>query len=74
LIVTDHTELARALEHHISIVWSDAECRIHAPLISGRLHSAFTAVGYDVVLLDGQSGSCFSGARRQTRRRRLRHS
>ncbi|HEY0681896.1 MAG TPA: protein kinase [Steroidobacter sp.] len=55
LIVTDHTELARALEHHISIVWSDAECRIHAPLISGRLHSAFTAVGYDAVLLDGRS-------------------
>ncbi|MBM0107001.1 protein kinase [Steroidobacter sp. S1-65] len=55
LIVTDHTELARALEHHISIVWSDAECRIHAPLISGRLHSAFTAAGYDAVLLDGRS-------------------
>lgn len=55
LIVTDHTELARALEHHISIVWSDAECRIHAPLISGRLHSAFTAVGYDAVVLDGRS-------------------
>lgn len=52
LIVTDHTELARALEQHISIVWSDAECRVHAPLISGRLHSAFTAVGYDAVLLD----------------------
>src|SRR5690606_39841279 len=52
LIVTDHTELARALEHHISIVWPDAECRVHAPLISGRLHSAFTAVGFDAVLLD----------------------
>ncbi|HEY0939576.1 MAG TPA: protein kinase [Steroidobacter sp.] len=52
LIITDHTELARALEHHISIVWPDAECRVHAPLISGRLHSAFTAVGYDAVLLD----------------------
>lgn len=52
LIITDHIDLARALEHHISIVWSDAECRIHAPLISGRLHSAFTAVGYDAVLLD----------------------
>lgn len=52
LIVTDHTELARALEHHISIVWPDAECRVHAPMISGRLHSAFAAVGYDAVLLD----------------------
>jgi hypothetical protein len=55
MIVTDHTELARALEHHISIVWPDAECRVHAPLISGRLHSGFTAVGYDAVLLDGRS-------------------
>lgn len=55
MIVTDHTELARALEQHISIVWSDAECRVHAPLISGRLHSAFAAVGYDAVLLDGRS-------------------
>lgn len=52
LIVTDHTEFARALEHHVSIVWSDAECRVHAPMISGRLHSAFTAAGYDAVLLD----------------------
>jgi hypothetical protein len=55
MIVTDHTELARALEHHISIVWPDAECRVHAPLLSGRLHSGFTAVGYDAVLLDGRS-------------------
>jgi thiamine kinase-like enzyme len=55
MIVTDHTDLARALEHHISIVWPDAECRVHAPLISGRLHSAFRAVGYDAVLLDHRS-------------------
>lgn len=52
LIVTDHTELGRALEQHASIVWPDAECRIHAPLQSGRLHSGFNAVGYDVVVLD----------------------
>jgi eukaryotic-like serine/threonine-protein kinase len=55
MIVTDHTELARSLEHHISIVWSDAECRVHAPLISGRFHSAFRAFGYDAVLLDHRS-------------------
>jgi eukaryotic-like serine/threonine-protein kinase len=55
MIVTDHTDLARALEQHISIVWSDAECRVHAPLVSGRLHSAFRAIGYDVVLLDHRS-------------------
>jgi len=52
LIITDHTELGRALEQHVSIVWPDAECRVHAPLQSGRLHSAFTAVGYDAVVLD----------------------
>jgi DNA-binding response OmpR family regulator len=52
MIITDHTELGRALEHHVSIVWPEAECRIHAPSHSGRLHSAFTAVGYDAVLLD----------------------
>lgn len=55
MIVTDHTELARALEQHISIVWSDAECRVHAPLLSGRMHSAFRAFGYDAVLLDDRS-------------------
>lgn len=55
LIITDHTELARSLEQHISIVWPDAECRVHAPIISGRLHSAFTAVGFDAVLLDDRS-------------------
>ena len=52
MIITDHTELGRALEHHITIIWPEAECRVHAPLASGRLHSAFTALGYDAVLLD----------------------
>jgi tRNA A-37 threonylcarbamoyl transferase component Bud32 len=52
LIVTDQTSFARALEQHVSIVWPEAECRIHAPLQSGRLHSAFAALGYDGVLLD----------------------
>ena len=52
MIITDHTELGRALEHHVTIIWPEAECRVHAPLVSGRLHSAFTALGYDAVLLD----------------------
>jgi hypothetical protein len=52
LIVTDHTELGRAIEQHVSIIWPAAECRIHAPLQSGRLHSGFNAIGYDVVVLD----------------------
>jgi eukaryotic-like serine/threonine-protein kinase len=52
LIISDHTPLARSLEQHLSIVFADAACRIHAPKHSGRLHSAFTAVGYDAVVLD----------------------
>lgn len=52
LIVTDQTSLARALEQHVSIIWPEAVCRIHAPLHSGRLHPAFSAIGYDAVLLD----------------------
>ncbi|HEY5809130.1 MAG TPA: protein kinase [Povalibacter sp.] len=52
LIISDHTELGRALEHHVTAIWPEAECRVHAPLVSGRLHSAFTALGFDVVMLD----------------------
>lgn len=52
LIVTDHTELGRAIEQHVSVIWPAAECRIHAPLQSGRLHSGFAAIGYDAVMLD----------------------
>lgn len=52
LIVTDHAELARALEHHVTTIWPDAECRSHAPAIQGPLHPGFTALGYDAVLLD----------------------
>lgn len=52
LIITDQTELGRALEHHVSIIWPDAECRLHVPQQSGRLHSGFTAAGYDAVILD----------------------
>lgn len=36
----------------MSIIWPAAECRIHAPLQSGRLHSGFSAIGYDAVVLD----------------------
>jgi eukaryotic-like serine/threonine-protein kinase len=52
LIVCDHTKLARALEHHVSIVWAEAECRVYSPRTSGHLHSAFTGMGFDAVLLD----------------------
>lgn len=52
LIITDHSELGRALEHHASAVWPETECRIHAPIVSGRFHSGFTALGFDAVILD----------------------
>lgn len=52
LILTDQTSFGRALEHHVSIVWPHAECRLHSPLESGPLHPAFAAIGYDSVLLD----------------------
>ncbi len=52
LILTDQSDFARALEQHVSIIWPEAECRVHSPLQSGRLHPAFTAAGYDAVLLD----------------------
>jgi len=52
LVITDQTDLGRAIEQHVSIVWPAAECRIHSPRASGRLHSAFTALGYDAVALD----------------------
>ncbi len=52
MIISDHTEFARALEQHVSVVWPDAECRVHSPLVSGRFHRAFTALGYDTVVLD----------------------
>ncbi len=52
LIITDQTNFARALEHHVSIIWSDAECRIHSPRHSGGFHPAFSATAFDAVLLD----------------------
>jgi len=52
LIITDHTSLARALEHHLSIIWPDVACRVHSPRTSGHLHSAFTGMGFDAAILD----------------------
>lgn len=55
LIISDQTSLARALEHHLSIIWPDAQCRIHSPRQSGRLHPAFNAGAFDAVVLDDQA-------------------
>lgn len=55
LIITDQTSFGRALEHHVSIIWSDAQCRMHAPKHSGRFHPSFAAMSYDCVLLDDRA-------------------
>jgi serine/threonine protein kinase len=70
LIITDQTDLGRLIEHHVSIVWPGAGCRVHAPATSGRLHSAFTAAGYDAVVLDervehGRGRDWFENLRRR---------
>ena len=70
LIITDQTDLGRLIEHHVSIVWPEAGCRVHAPAASGRLHSAFTAAGYDAVVLDerieqGRGREWFENLRRR---------
>jgi DNA-binding NarL/FixJ family response regulator len=70
LIITDQTDLGRVIEHHVSILWPGASCRVHAPAVSGRLHSAFTAAGYDAVLLDervehGRGRDWFENLRRR---------
>lgn len=52
LIITDHAAFGRVLKQHASIVWPQAQCRIHSPARRGTLHPQFTALGYDAVLLD----------------------
>jgi eukaryotic-like serine/threonine-protein kinase len=52
LIITDHTDLGRSLEHHLNTIWEDSECRVFSPQVSGRLHPAFCAAAFDAILLD----------------------
>lgn len=55
LIITDHLEVGRVLEQHLTTVWLGAECRVYSPRVSGKLHSAFTAAGYDLAFLDDRA-------------------
>lgn len=52
LIITDHYNYGRLLEHHLSTVWPDAEAKLYEPSHSGKLHPGFRAAGFDCVLLD----------------------
>jgi len=56
LTITDHPEFASLLAHHVTILWSDADLRVHAPARRGMLPQGFVAAGYDVVLLDHAVG------------------
>lgn len=57
LIVSDHQDFARLIEHHLSVFWPDAETTHHAPLSQGEFHPAFAAAAFDAVVLDEQSGA-----------------
>ena len=52
LIITDQPDFGRQLAHHISVFWDDAEITVHSPAKQGELHRAFSAAGYDMVLVD----------------------
>jgi tRNA A-37 threonylcarbamoyl transferase component Bud32 len=54
LIITDQADFGRVLEHHITVFWDDAEIRFHSPALQGVFDPAFSAAGYDVVVLDGE--------------------
>ncbi len=52
LIITDQPDFGRQLSHHISVFWNDAEVVVYSPARKGEFHCAFSAAGYDVVLID----------------------
>jgi len=52
LIVTDQPDFGRQLSHHISVFWGDADITVYSPAKEGELHRAFSAAGYDMVLVD----------------------
>jgi len=52
LIITDQQDFARQLAHHISVFWNDAEITAYSPVKEGEFHRAFSAAGYDMVLID----------------------
>ncbi|HEX2584959.1 MAG TPA: serine/threonine-protein kinase [Steroidobacteraceae bacterium] len=52
LIVTDQPDFGRQLSHHITVFWGDADITIYSPAKEGELHRAYSAAGYDMVLID----------------------
>lgn len=55
LSITDHAEFGRLLEHHIGTFMDEVEFTTYSPTQRGRLHEAFVAAAYDLVLLDEQA-------------------
>jgi tRNA A-37 threonylcarbamoyl transferase component Bud32 len=51
-VVTDNVQVGRVVEHHLTTVWSLAQCRVYSPKSSGRLHPSFTAAGYELAIVD----------------------
>jgi eukaryotic-like serine/threonine-protein kinase len=60
-IITDHIQIARVVEHHLAAIWPEAQCRVYSPRTSGHLHSAFTAAGYDLAILDERADHARGG-------------
>lgn len=55
-IIDDQAEFRRLLGHHITAHWPDAVVQQYDPTVSGRLPTAFSGAGSDIVLL-GRPGS-----------------
>src|SRR6267154_2308668 len=61
LTITDQADFGRVLEHHITVFWDDADVRFHSPALQGVFDPAFSAAGYDIVVLDGECAPAGTG-------------
>jgi serine/threonine protein kinase/CheY-like chemotaxis protein len=50
-IIDDHPDFRRLLGHHVAARWPGAVIQYYDPVLSGRLPSAFSGAGSDLVLL-----------------------
>lgn len=60
-VVTDHVQIGRVIEHHLTTIWPEAQCRVYAPKTSGRLHPAFVAAGYHLAIVDARADHARGG-------------
>jgi eukaryotic-like serine/threonine-protein kinase len=54
-VVTDHVQVGRVIEHHLTTIWPDAQCRVYSPKSSGHLHPSFTAAGFHLAFVDARA-------------------